>query len=174
MTERKYRIRLLPYPKHYVYIHFHPDHPDDPSYVMYVGKGTDDRAWSRRGTRSDDHWYQVRDWQNLGITPDQWVKIVRRKMTADQALRFEKQLIKFYLDKGASLFNREGQPSAQQRTYTPHFFDKNRMKAKGGKQPKKRAPVPPLKPCPNDPGRGLHICDLCVGTGGRGDPRQSF
>ena len=59
------RVVLEPYPKYYVYIHFHPKHPDDINYIVYVGKGTDSRAWSRRGRRNEhSHW--MRDWQDLG------------------------------------------------------------------------------------------------------------
>jgi hypothetical protein len=37
-----------------------------------------------------DHQYWLRDWQDLGYTPDQFVKVVRRKMTAERGLQFER------------------------------------------------------------------------------------
>ena len=128
MVERTYSVRLQPMPKHYVYIHFHPQHPDEENCVVYVGVGTDRRAWSRR-ERSDDHSHWMRDWQDLGYTPDQFVKVVRRKMTKEQALKFERQLIKYYLTRGCSLFNKEKQGSTQQRQYTPFFPDVKRPRS---------------------------------------------
>lgn len=123
MTEITYRMRYQPHPKHYVYIHFHPEHAGDEKYVMYVGKGVDSRAWNRYH-RLDDHRYWMRDWQNLGYTPDQFVKIVHRKLTAQDARKFEKDLIRYYLRKGCSLFNREpGQNPAQKLTYKPWFTE---------------------------------------------------
>jgi hypothetical protein len=99
MSPREYRIHFTPYPKHYVYVHFHPQHPDDERYVVYVGEGVDSRAWNRYH-RLDDHRYQMRDWQDLGYTPDQFVKVVRRKMTKAQPVHFEKQLVRYYLKRG--------------------------------------------------------------------------
>jgi hypothetical protein len=114
-------VALTPYPKHYVYIHFHPQHPDDINYVVYVGKGTDGRAWSRR-ERQKDHSHWMRDWQDLGFTPDQYVKVVFRGLTAKQALNLEAQLIKLHLKKGCILFNDTGKPK-QTRRYRPFFPD---------------------------------------------------
>lgn len=121
MPEHTHRIRLRPHPKHYVYVHFHPHHPGDEKHVVYVGKGVDSRAWSRYA-RQPGHRYWLRDWQNLGYTPGQFVKVVKRGMTEQQARRCEKSLITYYLRRGCSLFNRErGQNPAQKRTYKPWF-----------------------------------------------------
>lgn len=123
MAERIHHIRFRPYPKHYVYIHFHPKHPGDEMYVVYVGKGVDSRAWNRYH-RLADHRYWLRDWQDQGYTPDQFVEIVRRKMTEQEALGFEKQLIQHYLRRGCSLFNRvQGQNPAQKLTYAPWYAE---------------------------------------------------
>jgi hypothetical protein len=121
MTERTYHIHFQPYPKHYVYVHFHPRHPNDEAYVVYIGKGVDSGAWNRYH-RLDDHRYWMRDWQDRGYTPDQFVRVVRREMTEERALTFEKSLIQYYLERGCSLFNREKwQSPAQRLTYKPYF-----------------------------------------------------
>jgi hypothetical protein len=114
-------VVLTPYPKHYVYIHVHPQHPDDVNHVVYVGVGTDSRAWSRR-ERVKDHSHWMRDWQDLGYTPDQYVRVVARKLTKKQALEFEAKLIQWHLKKGCTLFNDTGKPN-QTRHYQPFFPD---------------------------------------------------
>ncbi len=56
---------------------------------------------------SPDHRRWLRDLQNEGVSPDEFVRIEKRKLTSDQALEFEGKLIAFYREKGDLLFNKE-------------------------------------------------------------------
>lgn len=69
-----------------------------------MGEGTRTRAWEDRN-RTPDHGRWLRDWQNQGCAPDEFVKIVRRKLTKKQAQREELVLITLYRKQGARLFN---------------------------------------------------------------------
>jgi len=99
--EIQYNIKLSPYPTDYVYEHFHPQQT---SQVVYVGRGSGSRAWSSEG-RSQGHMVWMREWQCLGYSPDQYVRIVFRKLTPQQAIEKEKQLLALHTQRGALLFN---------------------------------------------------------------------
>jgi hypothetical protein len=105
MAEKNHRIVLQRYPRCYVYIHYNPQKAKRGLWdVVYVGKGTRMRAWDDRN-RSPAHARWLRDWQNLGFAPDEFVRIEFRKLTSKQAEKKEKELIAFYRRKGALLFN---------------------------------------------------------------------
>ena len=95
------RIVLTPNPTDYVYIHFHPQRPET---VVYVGRGSAGRAWSS-ACRSRSHRVWMLEWQALGYSPDQFVKVVARGLTPEQAMRRERQEIQFWQKKGHMLFN---------------------------------------------------------------------
>jgi len=46
--------------------------------------------------------------QNDGFSPDEFVRVEKRKLTSDQAFEFERELITFFREKGALLFNKGG------------------------------------------------------------------
>jgi hypothetical protein len=92
-------IVLRPYPTDYVYLHFHPQRPDE---IVYVGRGSGGRAWSC-DDRSTAHQVWMLEWQSLGYSPDQFVKIVARGLTPQQAEKREKQEIAFWKAKGLLL-----------------------------------------------------------------------
>src|ERR1700683_3381956 len=77
MTEISRTIILRPYPTDYVYLHFHPQRPDE---IVYVGRGSGGRAWSSDG-RSTAHQLWMMEWQGLGYSPDQFVRIAARGLT---------------------------------------------------------------------------------------------
>lgn len=105
MTERNYQIVFQPYPRCYVYVHYHPQKAKQGvQEVVYVGKGTRGRAWDDR-KRSPNHAQWLRDWQNQGFAPDEFVRIEFRKLTSKQAEKREQELIAFYRERGALLFN---------------------------------------------------------------------
>lgn len=113
MAERVMRVILSPYPRWYVYVHYDPrkvrkGEPGQIDHVVYVGKGTRGRAWVDTRLSSPDHRRWLRDLQNDGFSPDEFVRIEKGKLTSDQALNLERQLIAFYREKGVLLFNKEG------------------------------------------------------------------
>jgi len=122
MTEKVIRAVLRPYPRCYVYIHFDPRkvRPEDKNqidHVVYVGKGTRERPWVDRRIYSGAHRRWLRDLQYQGFAPDEYVRIEFRKLTEEEALKLEQQLLKFYRDKGVLLFNREKGYKGPVRTY---------------------------------------------------------
>src|ERR1035441_3468914 len=62
MTEISRSIVLRPYPTDYVYLHFHPQRPDE---VVYVGRGSGGRAWLSDNRRTD-HQVWMMEWQAQG------------------------------------------------------------------------------------------------------------
>lgn len=113
MTEKTIQLAFRPYPRCYVYIHFHPERETE---VVYVGKGTRGRAWDDT-RRCPDHRRWLRDWQNLGYAPDQFVKVVKRKLTSREAELEERKLIASYRTHGATLFNKSSNKKWPVRTY---------------------------------------------------------
>lgn len=112
MAERIIHFVLSPYPRWYVYVHYDPrkvrrGEPGQVDHVVYVGKGTRARAWVDVRLSSPDHRRWLRDLQIEGFSPDEFVRIERRKLTSDQAIKTERELIAFYRSKGALLFNKE-------------------------------------------------------------------
>jgi hypothetical protein len=122
MTEKVIHAVLRPYPRCYVYIHFdprkvRPEDRDQIDHVVYVGKGTRERAWVDRRIYSPAHRLWLRDLQYQGFAPDEYVRIEFRKLTEEEALELEQQLLKVYRDKGVLLFNREKGYKGPVRTY---------------------------------------------------------
>jgi hypothetical protein len=112
MSETVIQVVLSPYPRWYVYVHYDPrtirqGESEQIDNVVYVGKGTRARAWVDMRLSSPDHRRWLRDLQNEGFSPDQFVRIERRRLTPEQALNCERELVGFYRTKGALLFNKE-------------------------------------------------------------------
>jgi hypothetical protein len=84
---------------------------------VYVGKGTRARAWVDTRGKSLDHRRWLRDLQNQGFAPDEFVRIEKRRLTSEQANKFERELIAFYREKGVMLFNKEKGWKGPVRTY---------------------------------------------------------
>jgi hypothetical protein len=101
MAGISHRIVLTQNPTDYVYVHVHPRRPAE---VVYVGRGSAGRAWSF-ARRSHDHLVWLREWQALGYTADQWVRILHRGLTPQQADKKEKEAIAFHKKLGHQLFN---------------------------------------------------------------------
>jgi hypothetical protein len=55
--------------------------------------------------RSHDHLVWLREWQALGYTADQWVRVLHRGLTPQQAERKETEAIAFHKKQGHQLFN---------------------------------------------------------------------
>jgi hypothetical protein len=113
MPERTINVVLSPYPRWYVYVHYDPrkvrvGETAQIDHVVYVGKGTRARAWVDMRVSSPDHRRWLRDLQNAGFSPDEFVKIEKRKLTSDQAIRYERELIALYRKEEVLLFNKEG------------------------------------------------------------------
>lgn len=113
MAEKTIQFAFHPYRRCYVYIHFHPERETE---VVYVGKGTRGRAWDD-ARRCPDHRRWLRDWQNLGYAPDQFVKLVKRNLTSREAETEERKLIASYRNQGALLFNKSSNKKWPARTY---------------------------------------------------------
>jgi hypothetical protein len=84
---------------HYVYLHIDPT----TSQVVYVGKGTGDRAWHTHN-RSPRHKEWVRGLKVLGLEPS--IKIAHSFNNAEMAFTREKMIIAFLRKIGVKLFNR--------------------------------------------------------------------
>jgi hypothetical protein len=122
MTERVIHFVLSPYPRWYVYVHYDPrkdrkGEAEQIDNVVYVGKGTRARAWVDVRLSSPDHRRWLRDLQNDGFSPDEFVRIEKRKLTSEQAFKFERQLIASYRERGVLLFNKEKGWSGPARRY---------------------------------------------------------
>jgi hypothetical protein len=127
MTERVVHIVLSPYPRCYVYIHYDPrkvrrGEVGQIDHVVYVGKGTRARAWVDTRLNSPDHRRWLRDLQNQGFAPDEFVRIEKRRLTSEEAIRFERDLIAFYREKGVLLFNKERGWNGPVRTYESRWM----------------------------------------------------
>src|ERR1700739_2618501 len=80
MPERLIRVVLSPYPRWYVYVPYDPrmvrtGESGQIDHVVYVGKGTRARAWVDASLSSPDHRRWLRDLQNDGFSPDEFVRI---------------------------------------------------------------------------------------------------
>jgi hypothetical protein len=122
MVERLIHVVLSPYPRWYVYVHYDPrgsrkGESGEIDNVVYVGKGTRARAWVDVRLSSPDHRRWLRDLQNDGFSPDEFVRIEKRRLTSGQAFKFERELIAFYRKKGTLLFNKEKGWSGPVRRY---------------------------------------------------------
>lgn len=79
-------------PKYYVYWHIDPETKS----VVYVGHGCGHRAWlSTEPFRDYMHAEYLGMLENTGFTPDEWVRIVQRNLTKEQACAIERNDIKF-------------------------------------------------------------------------------
>ena len=115
----QYAIRMRSYPTDYVYVHVHPRRPEE---VVYVGRGSGSRAWSIGGRKTQDHRVWLREWAALGYSPDQWVRIVHRRLTPAQAIEKEKELIAFHVERRDRLFNVHGNKEELIRRHNNQFF----------------------------------------------------
>lgn len=70
--------------EHYVYEHFDPF----THVIVYVGTGTGGRAWSST-SRSSAHKAWLGTMARLGLTPDQFVRITARGLSAQAAFAAE-------------------------------------------------------------------------------------
>jgi hypothetical protein len=119
MTPKSYSLRMQPYSTDYVYVHVHPQRPNE---VVYVGRGSGSRAWSIGGRKTQDHRVWLREWAALGYSPDQWVRIIFRRLTPAQAVEKETKLIAFHVKRGDSLFNIQGNKKELIRKHKNKFF----------------------------------------------------
>lgn len=127
-----YSLRLQPYPTDYVYVHFHPQRPEE---VVYVGRGSGSRAWSIGGRKTQDHRVWLRQWAALGYSPDQWVRIVYRKLTPAQAKDRESKLIAEHVARGDRLFNIQGNNKELIRRHKDKFFPEGPQRYRRDKPP---------------------------------------
>jgi hypothetical protein len=145
MSERVYQVVLSPYSRCYVYVHFDPRkvRPDDKSqidHIVYVGKGTRERAWADDRTNSSGHSLWLRDLQYQGFSPDQYVQIMSRNCTEEQALKTEQELLNLYRSKGVLLFNNEPGYKGPVRNYQNKSLPEPTF---GGLRPVKRPELEP-------------------------------
>jgi hypothetical protein len=82
----------------YVYEHVNPDTGE----VVYVGKGSGQRAWmctggydeAHYGNRSREHVEYLKGLMGEGYLPCDWVVVVRRGMSGSDAVRLEQDFIR--------------------------------------------------------------------------------
>ncbi|HEY2467838.1 MAG TPA: hypothetical protein VGI45_08350 [Terracidiphilus sp.] len=79
----------------------------------------------------------MRDLQNDGFSPDEFVRIERRRLTSDQAFQFECELIAQYRRNGALLFNKERGNCEPVRRYENKWMPDPRF----GEMPRRRPPL---------------------------------
>jgi hypothetical protein len=114
-------------PTDYVYVHFNPQRPDT---IVYVGRGSTSRAWSF-ADRSHDHLVWLREWQALGYTADQWVRILHRGLTPEQAEKKETEAIAFHKKLGHQLFNDQLNKGGKREHHNRFFPDGPQRDTKG-------------------------------------------
>ncbi len=78
--------------EHYVYQHIHPVS----GIVLYIGHGSKGRAWVGQTLRSEEHASMLDLLTKEGFLPCDWVKILARKLTKEQAKCIERELIQEY------------------------------------------------------------------------------
>lgn len=88
--------------KYYTYTHVCPDTKE----VVYVGVGSEGRAWLCSGARADDHTEWMRELLSRGVTPDEWVVIGDRGLSKKEALEIELMLIHNFRPRFNKNFNR--------------------------------------------------------------------
>lgn len=83
------------------YVYIHKDPVDDE--IVYVGFGCKERAWCVRpgkgnkvggGQRKPEHSKWCYELMRAGLTPDDWVLIVKQGLSSPDARQIETQLIK--------------------------------------------------------------------------------
>jgi hypothetical protein len=121
------RIVMTSNPTDYVYVHVHPQRTDE---VVYVGRGSDGRAWSS-ARRSKAHLVWIREWQARGYSPDQYVRIVSRGLTPQQAVKLEERLLAFHWEKGDQLFNKQSYKGRTRQHQNRFYADGPRRDTKG-------------------------------------------
>lgn len=82
-------MRLSRFPS-YIYEHFDPNTGE----VVYVGCGSGVRAWTVAGQRSLEHTTWFEGMLNRGHTPDEFVRIVFKRLRKDAAYAQERKMIK--------------------------------------------------------------------------------
>jgi hypothetical protein len=89
------------YQVYYVYLHVDPETHE----TLYVGHGSRHRAWvystapkggKRYGHRNKQHFDRLLDLTNKGYLPSDWVEIIERGLTKEQAKELEKEMIETY------------------------------------------------------------------------------
>jgi hypothetical protein len=95
------------YSQYYVYHHKNPQTNE----IIYIGSGTAERAWAYNWaySRQRDHVDHLHELAAQGYLPCDWVVVVRRGMTRDEARSLEKEEIiqhkpKFNRHKGYGSF----------------------------------------------------------------------
>ena len=87
--------------KYYVYKHTDPNTAE----VVYFGKGCHGRAWDVTRSRTENKEHQ--NWMLLlsenGFTPDDWVQIVKKGLSEDEAFKTE---LEYFHTNGQPKFNR--------------------------------------------------------------------
>jgi hypothetical protein len=129
---QRYSLRMQPYSTDYVYVHVHPQRPNE---VVYVGRGSGSRAWSIGGRKTQDHRVWLREWAAQGYSPDQWVRIVSRGLTPAKAIDQEKKLIAWHVNRRDSLFNIQGNKKELIRRHKNKFFPEGPQRYRRDKPP---------------------------------------
>ena len=82
------------YQQYYVYFHQHPE----TGKVFYIGHGCNDRAWmfSINMTRHTTHREYLYNLVSLGFIPNDWVFIVKKGLSKEDAITEEKRLIEIH------------------------------------------------------------------------------
>lgn len=83
-----------PFPSiYYVYEHFHPETFE----IVYIGYGSKGRAWTcgHKGLsiRTEKHLNWIETLLEFGYTPDQFVRVLRRGLSKNDAKEYELKLI---------------------------------------------------------------------------------
>lgn len=93
--------------KYYVYAHI--DRRSNGGDIIYIGHGCGGRAWlSTVPFRDEAHADKLKEFEDRGETPDEWVKILKKRLTKQEACEYERSQIKlkkpaFNKIQGASL-----------------------------------------------------------------------
>jgi hypothetical protein len=78
-------------PIYYVYFHVDPETDE----IFYVGHGSGARAWiSSPPFRDELHAAKLTTLESQGKTPDQWVYIIARGLSKEEACKIEREHIK--------------------------------------------------------------------------------
>ncbi len=80
-------------PRYYVYLHRDPE----TFQIVYAGHGCGARAWlSNEPFRSPLHAEYLGMLENAGYSPNEWVDIVKNRLTKEEACALERDYIKTY------------------------------------------------------------------------------
>jgi hypothetical protein len=78
--------------KHYVYYHIDPKSNE----LVYIGKGSGGRAWQCSPTdrHNDLHYDWIKNLIEEGYTPDDFVQIITKNISSEEAHKIESKMIK--------------------------------------------------------------------------------